>query len=89
MKPRVRTHSVIEREESKMKRSYVRGLVLGCVSAALVVGSIAVFTEARAGCLCPLIYAPVVCDHGKTYPNQCEADCHHAKNCVPAGGLAR
>ena len=38
---------------------------------------------------CPLIYAPVICDNGKTYPNQCVADQHHAKNCVPAGGLAR
>ena len=35
--------------------------------------------------LCPLIYAPVICDHNKTYPNQCEADQHHAKNCVPLG----
>lgn len=32
---------------------------------------------------CPLIYAPVICDGGKIYPNQCEADQHHAKNCVP------
>jgi len=34
---------------------------------------------------CPLIYAPVICDNGKTYPNQCVADQHHAKNCVPLG----
>jgi hypothetical protein len=34
---------------------------------------------------CPLIYAPVICDHGKIYPNQCEADQHHATNCVPYG----
>lgn len=34
---------------------------------------------------CPLIYAPVICDHGKTYPNQCVADQHHAQNCVPLG----
>ena len=36
-------------------------------------------------CRCPLIYAPVICDHDKVYPNPCEADCHHAKNCVPYG----
>lgn len=43
-------------------------------------------TDALArGCLCPLIYAPVTCDNGKTYPNQCEADCHHARNCKPSG----
>jgi hypothetical protein len=35
--------------------------------------------------LCPAVYAPVICDHGKIYPNQCEADQHHAKNCVPYG----
>jgi hypothetical protein len=34
---------------------------------------------------CPLIYAPVICDHNKVYPNQCVADQHHAKNCVPYG----
>lgn len=39
-----------------------------------------------AACRCPLIYAPVVCDNGKQYPNQCVADCRHAKNCVPVGG---
>ena len=38
-------------------------------------------TEGR----CPLIYAPVICDNGKTYPNLCYAEQHHAKNCVPAG----
>jgi len=36
---------------------------------------------------CPQIYAPVTCDNGKTYPNQCEADRHHAKNCVPTGEI--
>ena len=34
---------------------------------------------------CPLIYAPVICDGGKVYSNQCVADQHHAKNCVPYG----
>jgi hypothetical protein len=32
---------------------------------------------------CPLIYAPVICDKGRIYPNQCVADQHHAKNCQP------
>jgi len=48
--------------------------------------SVAPPAEASA-CRCPLIYAPVSCDHGQTYPNQCVADCHHAKNCVPTGEL--
>ncbi len=34
---------------------------------------------------CPKIYAPVICDGGKIFPNQCEADKKHAKNCVPLG----
>ena len=44
-------------------------------------------TAEAAGCRCPLIYAPVICDHNKTYPNPCVAECHHAKNCVPTGTL--
>ena len=34
---------------------------------------------------CPKIYAPVICDGGKIFPNQCDADRKHAKNCVPLG----
>ena len=41
--------------------------------------------QTESGSRCPLIYAPVICDNGKTYPNQCEADLHHAKNCRPLG----
>jgi hypothetical protein len=37
--------------------------------------------------VCPQIYAPVICDNGRVYPNQCEADRHHARNCVPYNGL--
>ena len=70
-----------------MKRSLIRGFVVALAFGALLIGSFAVFTEAQASCRCPLIYAPVICDHGKTYPNPCVADCHHAKNCVPTGEL--
>lgn len=42
-------------------------------------------TVQAAPCRCPLIYAPVICDHGRTYPNPCVADCHNAQNCVPTG----
>jgi len=42
---------------------------------------------AGAACRCPLIYAPVKCSNGNTYPNQCVANCHHAKNCVPTGDI--
>lgn len=52
-------------------------------------GLAALFTdaEAKGPCRCPMIYAPVECDKGKVYPNQCVADCKHAKNCVPIGAL--
>ena len=38
---------------------------------------------AAARCVCPKVYAPVECDRGKTYANQCLADCRNARNCVP------
>ena len=34
---------------------------------------------------CPLVYAPVICDGGKIFPNPCVAEQHHAKNCQPLG----
>jgi len=66
--------------------------VLGTI-AAMVFGSVALFTEVQAkrpgppggGCICPMVYAPVECNGGKVYSNQCVADCHNAKGCVPIG----
>jgi hypothetical protein len=72
-----------------MKATLIRWLVVAVVCVGLSAGSTGVFTEAReaaGGCICPLIYAPVTCDGGKTYSNQCVANCHHARNCVPSGG---
>ena len=72
-----------------MKNRIVKKLVFAgamVLVAALSVGSLATNVQS-CGCRCPLIYAPVICDHGKTYPNPCVADCHNAKNCVPTGGL--
>ena len=34
--------------------------------------------------ICPLIYAPVTCNNGVTYGNQCIADAACAKGCHPA-----
>lgn len=39
--------------------------------------------KANGPTICPKYYQPVICDHDKTYVNQCEADRHHATNCVP------
>ena len=61
-------------------------MVLALVAVAGVVLAAVAVSKTDAGPpVCPQIYAPVVCDNGKTYPNQCEADRHHAKNCVPLG----
>jgi len=50
-------------------------------------GQPGVQVKAGGGQQCPKIYAPVICDNGKTYPNQCVADRHHAQNCVPTGDI--
>ena len=60
--------------------------LLGALAFVVALGASALFSKTEAcGCRCPLVYAPVVCDHGKTYPNPCVANCHNAKNCVPTG----
>jgi len=67
-----------------MKRSTQMFVKIAVLSAALV--AVLSFSKAPAGPpVCPQIYAPVICDGGKIYPNQCVADRHHAKNCVPYG----
>ena len=69
-----------------MRRSRFTVRIAFALAVALVIGfgMAAMFTPVEAGpCRCPLIYAPVQCDHGKVFPNMCVADCHNAKNCVP------
>lgn len=34
--------------------------------------------------VCPLIFAPVTCNNGVTYSNQCFADADCARGCRPA-----
>ena len=75
-----------------MKRVVASTLLTAAIFLAMAVAAVALVstatTPAYAGpCRCPLIYGPVICDNGKTYPNQCVADCHHAQNCVPTGEL--
>jgi len=65
----------------------VRFVVATLAALAIVVGAAAIFTEIEAApCRCPLLYAPVRCDDGKVYSNQCFANCRNATNCVPIGG---
>jgi hypothetical protein len=37
--------------------------------------------------ICPLIYAPVTCNNGVTYSNQCFANADCAKGCQPANAI--
>jgi len=68
------------------RRVFLRLLVASAVVVALSVGALSLFTEAQArACICPMIYAPVLCDNGRIYSNACVAACAHAKNCVPIG----
>lgn len=70
-----------------MKERMTKAVVLLALVAAVSIGGSALFTEteAKGRCLCPKVYAPVECDNGKTYPNQCVADCRNATGCVPVG----
>lgn len=68
-----------------MKRTG-RMLIVLAVAAAAVTAVISLSSPAQGGPpVCPEIYAPVICDNGKVYPNQCWADRRNAKNCVPYG----
>ena len=68
------------------RRAIAAAFVVALALAA-VIGIAASFTEveAKGPCRCPQIYAPVECDKGKIFPNQCVADCRGGKNCVPIG----
>jgi hypothetical protein len=34
-------------------------------------------------CICPMVYAPVLCPNGQVYGNSCFASCEGQTNCVP------
>ncbi len=34
-------------------------------------------------CICPMVYAPVICSNGYVYSNACFAGCDGATGCVP------
>ena len=71
-----------------MKRGFKAALVVVFLVVAVVaVTSLMTSTEAKGRCICPQIYAPVECDHGRVFPNQCVANCRNARNCVPIGAI--
>ncbi len=60
-------------------------VVLGVVTVMAILPGEPVQAAKPGGGPCPKIYAPVICDNGKVYPNQCVADRHHATGCEPLG----
>jgi hypothetical protein len=76
-------------EGTTMRRAFrdprLQALLFAGFLLAVGLGFFAMFTEAEAAprCICPQVYAPVVCDNGQTYPNLCVANCQRARNCVP------
>jgi hypothetical protein len=73
-------------------RPFGYALFVLAIAAAMTATTIYLLPDAEAkppkppgGCFCPMVYAPVLCDNGVTYSNQCVADCHNAHNCVPVG----
>jgi hypothetical protein len=50
-----------------------------------IIGFGAASATARPPCLCPDVYAPVICSNGQVYSNYCQAGCQGARGCVPFG----
>ncbi len=57
------------------------------IAMAFGVVSLTAESEAEAArfkpCICPHVYAPVTCDGGAVFSNQCFANCAEATGCVP------
>lgn len=73
-----------------MKKRFVVAVVLAVVAIGVmsVSDSFARRTPPGGGdCLCPDVFAPVVCSNGQTYSNACVASCNGATDCVPAGDI--
>ena len=72
----------------------VRILFVMALVAVVAVGTVAI-TKGKGGgggggcpnrhLVCPALWAPVICDDGKTYSNQCYADRVCATGCEPTG----
>lgn len=62
------------------KRTIAQVLLLAVGAVTVATVSVAMAAGPK---VCPKIYAPVICDGGKVFVNQCEADKKHATGCVP------
>jgi hypothetical protein len=66
------------------KTTLIRSFLLGL---ALTVAGSASYADKCVpdpNAICPLIFAPVICNDGVTYSNQCFANAACAKGCRPA-----
>lgn len=69
------------------RKSVGKKLFVAGVLAAGAVGLSAVSTGAilrPRPCICPDVYAPVLCPNGLVYSNSCRAGCAGQTGCVPA-----
>ena len=62
-------------------RMFLLGIVL---AAATSTATYAAKCVPNPDAICPLIFAPVTCNNGVTYSNQCFANADCAKGCRPA-----
>jgi len=72
------------------RKRTVTALTCGVSAVAIGIGAMAAFatpTDAAptSFCVCTDVYAPVICDGGATFTNQCWANCFGATGCVPGG----
>lgn len=73
-----------------MKRALlIRSFLLGLALTAAGSASYADKCVPNPNAICPFIYAPVTCNDGVTYSNQCFANAACAKGCRPAGVVAQ
>ena len=77
----------MKRNRSMTLWSVVLGVIVFSAIGAGMLAVSATPAVAAGGCICPEIYAPVICSNGVVYPNACVAGCHHAKDCVPYGSI--
>ena len=71
-----------------MKKNALRLFLLGLAMTGVSAGaSYADRCVPDPNAICPLIYAPVTCNNGVTYSNQCFANAACAKGCQPAGAV--
>lgn len=67
------------------KATLIRTFLLGlALTAGMGTASYADRCVPDPNAICPLIYAPVTCNNGVTYSNQCFASADCARGCRPA-----